>query len=202
MSFSHTTKGITLVECIVAVTILAVALAGPMTLASQSLKASRDARYELIATHLAEESIEVVHNARDNNSADDIANSYGLWMTTIVDNCRKIDGCIIDVTAHAANVWDINNALLACPAAGDCSSVNTVYFNPLTGLYRQSLAALAAPWERTIYTRSILVQPIDHPVNPKQQVRLISTVSYVGYGGKTRTVSVTDDLYNWFPPLR
>lgn len=202
MIFTHTTKGITLVECIVAVTILAIALAGPMTLASQSLRASRDARDELVATHLAEESIEVVHSVRDNNSADDLTVGQTLWRTDIVDNCRKKDGCIIDVTAHAANVWDNNNALLQCPSAGDCSSVNTVYYNAQTGLYKQSLTALSAPWKKTSFTRSILVVPIDHPVNPKRQIRLISTVTYVGYGGKTRTVSITDDLYNWFPPLR
>ena len=196
-----TTKGITLVECIVAVTILAFAVGGPMALAAQSLRASRDARDELIATHLAEESIEVVHNIRDNNAADDTANA-GLWMTDIVDNCRKKDGCIIDVTAHAANVWDNSNALLECPSAGDCSSVNSIYYNAQTGLYRQSLVALSPPWVRTSFTRSILADPIDHPVKPVRQVRLISNVTYIGYGGKTRTVSVTDDLYNWFPPLR
>ena len=199
---THTTKGITLIECIVAVTILAVALTGPMTLASQSLHASRDARDELVATHLAEEAIEVVHSVRDNNSADNLINDPNIWRTSIVDNCRKKDGCIIDVTAHAANVWDTNNTLLACPSAGDCSSVNTIYYNPETSLYRQSLTALSAPWQKTLFTRSLLVVPIDHPTFPKRQVRLISTVTYVGYGGKTRTVSITDDLYNWFPPLR
>ena len=199
---THTTKGITLIECIVAVTILAVALTGPMTLASQSLHASRDARDELVATHLAEEAIEVVHSVRDNNSADNLINDPNIWRTSIVDNCRKKDGCIIDVTAHAANVWDTNNTLLACPSAGDCSSVNTIYYNPDTSFYRQSLTALSSPWQKTLFTRSLLVVPIDHPTFPKRQVRLISTVTYIGYGGKTRTVSITDDLYNWFPPLR
>ncbi len=202
MSTTHTTKGITLIECIVAVTILAFALAGPMTLASQSLRASRDARNELVATHLAEEAIEVVHSVRDNNSADNIAGDVDVWRTTLVDNCRTKDGCIIDVTAHGVNVWDSNNALLACPLGGDCSSVDMVYYNLQTGLYRQSLAVLPAPWQTTNFKRSILVNPVDHPTKPIRQVRLISTVTYVGYGGKTRTVSITDDLYNWFPSLR
>ena len=202
MSSTHTTKGITLIECIVAVTILAVALAGPMTLASQSLRASRDARDELVATHLAAEAIEVVHSVRDNNSADNLLNDPKVWRTSIVDNCRKGDGCIIDVTAHAANVWDTDNTLLACPSGGDCSSVNTIYYNPETSLYRQSLTALSSPWQKTLFTRSLLVVSIDHPTKPKRQIRLISTVTYIGYGGKTRTVSITDDLYNWFPPLR
>ncbi len=195
------TEGITLIECIVAVAILAIAIAGPMTLASQSLRASRDARNELVATHLAEEGVEVVHSVRDNNSADDITAGQTLWATDIVGNCYKKDGCIIDVTAHAANVWDNNNTLLQCPSAGDCSSVNQIYYNPQTGLYRQSLTALGAPWTTTSFTRSILVVPIDDPIKPKRQIRIISTVTYLSFSGKTRTIAVTDDLYNWFPPL-
>lgn len=207
MFSAHTTKGITLVECIVAVSILAIAISGPMTLASQSLHASRDARDELVATHLAEEAIEVVHSVRDNNSADDTSNSYLQWMNNIMGSCDVGEGCVIDVTAHKdfpLPAWNINpdpRPLLQCPA-GNCSSVSQVYYNPSTGLYRQSLASLTSPWQKTPYSRSLQVVPVDDPTTPKRQVRLISTVTYVGYGGKTRTVSVTDDLYNWFPPLR
>ena len=51
MSFS-TQKGITLIELIVAVSVLSFALAGPMTLAASSLRATQDARNELIRDRL------------------------------------------------------------------------------------------------------------------------------------------------------
>ena len=108
MSIPGTTKGITLIETVVAVGILVAAIAGPMTLASQSLKASRDARNELIATHLAEEGIEVLHSMRDNNSATDNSPQRLGWMNTILIACSG--GCVIDPTDHTTPVWEIGRA--------------------------------------------------------------------------------------------
>src|SRR3989338_8054755 len=79
---AHTT-GFTLIESIVAISVLTLAVAGPLTLAAHSLKASRDARAEFIATHLAEEALEVVHNIRTNNSANDNTADRSEWMRGI-----------------------------------------------------------------------------------------------------------------------
>jgi Tfp pilus assembly protein PilV len=192
-------KGITLVETIVAVTILAAAIAGPMTLASQGLNASRDARNELIAAHLAEEGIEIIHNIRDNNSGADLSTNRTAWLTNILSICGG-NGCGIDVTDHASGVWG-PNATFACTSA-TCSSEKPAYFNPVTGIYKQSPAALGAPWQLTAFTRVVQITPIDDPVAPVRQVHITVTVSYVGYRNNLHTVVVGDDLYNWFPPLQ
>lgn len=194
---TQTTKGITLIETVVAVTILVAAITGPMTLASQSLKASRDARNELIATHLAEEGIEILHSARDNNSAADISAPRTAWMSTIYADC--VSGCVVDPTDHSTPVWG-TNAFIACPS-GDCSAVKYVYTNPVTGLYKQSLNPLPAPWVITPFTRVITLQGIDSASGPLRQVKIVSTVTYMGFGNTPRVVTVVDDLYNWFPRL-
>jgi len=192
------TQGITLVECIVAVAILAFAVAGPMTLASASLRASRDARNELIATHLAEEGIEAIHSIRDNNSADDNTIDHNKWTQNLLNKCDN--GCVIDITDHAANVW-ANSALVQCPG-GDCTSVEKIYENKASGLYRQGNGAFSlASWDLTPFKRNMKVTGIDSMSNPSRQIHVVSTVTYAGYGGKLRTVSIGDDLYNWFPPL-
>ena len=95
----HRTRGITLIETVVAVTILVAAITGPMTLASQSLRASRDARNELMATHLAEEGVEIVHSLRDNNSATDVSATHTSWMNTLYTAC--FNGCGADPTDHS-----------------------------------------------------------------------------------------------------
>ncbi len=192
-------KGITLIEAIVGVAILAFAVTGPMMLASQSLKLSRDARNELIATHLAEEGIEVIHSIRDNNSADDLTPSRTGWMGTMISRCGSGFPCVVDITDHSSGVWGAST-LLQCTSVS-CTGENIVYVNPATSLYRQSLSTLPLPWERTVFTRTVTLVPIDHAVNPIKQVHVIVHVTYQGYGGNIRSVRIADDLYNWFPPL-
>ena len=132
-------RGITLVETVVAVTILAAAIAGPMTLASQSLKASRDAKNELIATHLAEEGIEVIHSLRDNASAIDSTPTRTSWMVNLFAAC--VSACGIDSSGHMPPVW-ANDAIVPC-VNPDCSD-HMIFYNSTTGLYKQSIAALVS----------------------------------------------------------
>lgn len=202
MRFSqHTTRrGITLIETIVSVSILVAAVTGPMVLASQSLKASRDARAELIATHLAEEAIEVVNSIRDNNSAHDTTSTRDLWMQNIIDRCGSAASCVVDVTDHSTGVWGVN-ALIpisSCTLGYDCTQV---YIYPDSALYRQYGSLLPSPWTPSQFKRTIGVIGIDDPTNPKRQVRISTTVTYAGYGGNTHTITISEDLYNWFPAL-
>ena len=208
-SSPHTIKGITLIETIVSIALLSIAVVGPMTLAAHSIKVSGAARNELIATHLAEEGIEAIHNMRDNNSAEDNTDRRGSingyrWMTDVFDNCSSANGCIVDVTAHAAiNVWAAPpppRAITSCPV--NCSVRSIVYLNPVTGLYRQAGGTLgSSPWVRTPFRRTIFMVGVDHPVTPERQVRVTAVVTYPGYGGKTRQIRISQDIYNWFPYL-
>lgn len=58
-------SGFTLVETLVAITILLVSLAGPLTIATKGLSASVFARDQVTAFYLAQEAIEFVRNRRD-----------------------------------------------------------------------------------------------------------------------------------------
>lgn len=200
-----TTQGMTLIEAVVSISILVTALTGPMVLASQSLKASRDARAELVATHLAEEAIEVVSSMRENNSADDTTATRDKWMVrppgqNIINLCNMGDGCVVDVTDHTGGgVWG-QDALIACPA-GNCSTRSQVYYYPDTGLYRQFKSALTSPWVITPYRRTVKIVGVDNGINSVRQVRVISTVTYPSYGGNIHTITLHEDLYNWFPKL-
>ncbi len=192
MNTFHKTKGFSLIETIVAIVVLTLAVVGPMTLSAQSIRASRDARLELTATHLAEEGMEVVHNIRDNNSAQDADPARGAWMTNILPICST--GCVVDVTEHSTGVWG-PTALISC--AGNCSTVDRIYQHSTTGLYRQFSSALASPWTVTPFRRSVTVTE----VVANRQVRVTSSVSYRSYGGSPRTISTSQDFYNWFPRL-
>lgn len=70
MNRQHTQSGFTIVETLVAITILMIAIAGPLSIASKSLNAALVARNQLIASYLAQESMEVIKNIRDNSLAN------------------------------------------------------------------------------------------------------------------------------------
>src|SRR3954462_4723522 len=60
-------RGFTLLETMVAVTLLAVAIVAPMSLTVQSLTSAYYARDEVTAFYLAQEGVESVRDFRDNN---------------------------------------------------------------------------------------------------------------------------------------
>jgi prepilin-type N-terminal cleavage/methylation domain-containing protein len=60
-------EGFTLIETLVAVAILMIAIAGPLTIAEKALSASIYAKSEMTATYLAQDAIEYVKNIVDTN---------------------------------------------------------------------------------------------------------------------------------------
>ncbi len=60
-------KGFSLIESLVAISVLVLALTGPVILASQSLKSITPNRDKLVAAHLMQEGYELLRNARDRN---------------------------------------------------------------------------------------------------------------------------------------
>jgi Tfp pilus assembly protein PilV len=59
--------GFTILETLVAVTILMIAVAGPLTIAHRGLLAAAYAAQQVTASYLAQDAIEYVKNVRDNN---------------------------------------------------------------------------------------------------------------------------------------
>ncbi len=67
MKKTTTQQGFTIIETLVAITILMVAIAGPLSIASKGLSGALASRDQMIAAYLAQESMEVIKNLRDNN---------------------------------------------------------------------------------------------------------------------------------------
>ena len=68
-NYSPKSAGFTLVETLIAVAILMVAIAGPLTIASQALTSALGSRDAMIATYLAQDGMESIKNIKDNNVA-------------------------------------------------------------------------------------------------------------------------------------
>ncbi len=184
-------KGFTLVETMVAVTILTLAIVGPLFAANQAIVAARTSRDQLTAVYLAQEAVEYVRLMRDDAflarhpSSDASAVGWqdfinGSWGTSIA-GCRTTT-CTLDPWLPAGT--GSGKALESC--TGACQSL-VLY----AGLYRQSQNESTGT--RTPFTRT--VQAIYLPAFPND-VRIVSTVSWM-YHGNPHTVSVTDHLTPW-----
>jgi Tfp pilus assembly protein PilV len=121
-----TSSGFTLVETLVAITILMIAIAGPLTVAEKSLSASIYARDQLMASYLAQDGMEYMRNIVDNNELNIGANSSldigDYWIKSggidLETGCTSSGLCMIDtinnkITQSSCTLLNINTT--ACP---------------------------------------------------------------------------------------
>ena len=123
--------GFTLVEALVAISILMIAIASPMTLAQKGLSTATLSKDYMIASFLAQDAIEAVKNIRDQIAISSVS---GDWLNGTILNdciCKESDNncnfdntsllkfCTIDTTRSWAStgggsiqLGDINNAKL------------------------------------------------------------------------------------------
>lgn len=133
---SHTRysfRGFTLIETLVAVSVLLLSLAGPLTLAVQSLNSAYYARDQITAFYLAQEAVEYVRATRDQNYLSGEA-----WLSGL-DDCLDAS-CTV-------NFPDFTHAV----CSGTCGPV---LLNETTGLYGDDTGGAS------IYTRTMTLETV------------------------------------------
>lgn len=134
MYISHKTQhqGFTLVEALVAITILLLVVIGPMTAAQKGTQNAYYASEQLTAVFLAQEAIEAVRELRDRKALDvyhdvDSGNitpntDTKLWATNIVQDCSGSLGCKYDSVNGFSKTTCTQNGMNECPVFFDSSS--------------------------------------------------------------------------------
>lgn len=164
-------KGFTLLETLIAVTILSVSLAGPITIASQGLSSAFFAKEQITAFYLAQEAVEYVRSVRDENFL-----SGNNWLEGISDCIGTV--CTVDMPAHIHEVC----------STGTCDPLN---FNTDTALYNNN--PIGGSNSASIYTREVTIEQ----VNADE----ISINVNLTWSSKTRlrTFNIRENIYNWLP---
>lgn len=90
-------KAFTLVEALVAISILMIAIASPMTLAQKGLSTATLSKDQMIASFLAQDAIEAVKNIRDQIAVSTVS---GDWLGDPISPCvcSGADNCNFDIT--------------------------------------------------------------------------------------------------------
>ncbi len=91
-------SGFTLIEALVAISILMIAIASPMTLAQKGLSGAILSKDQMIASFLAQDAIEAVKNIRDQIAVSQVS---GDWLAG--NGNQFLANCICDPTASNCN---------------------------------------------------------------------------------------------------
>lgn len=163
----YTKKGFTLVETLVAISILLIAVVGPMSAIGASITQLGVARDQMIAVNLAQEGIETVRQIRDSNMLEK-------WIT--LDSTTSWDNGLGE-----ACYWSTRTSLTKIL---DCNPA-PVYINNL-GFYTQGDGTLTP----TIFKRMIQIKDISGA-----EKKVTSTVSWTANGGTTKQVQVSESIF-------
>lgn len=182
------TKGFTLIETLVASSILTLAVVGPMFTASRAIVAAQISRDQITASYLAQEGIEHVRAIRDNEylhafsvGGSNISSLAWSSFASLMDACGggvSNSKCSLD-PMNPIGVGG-GNSLQSC--SGTCPSL---YLG--NGMYTQD----SSVGVQTPFTRSIQVTYVS-----ASDERVVSTVSW-SFHGTTHSVVVTDHLTSW-----
>ncbi len=142
-------KGFSLVETLVALTILLISLVAPMTIASKSLQNIFYAREQYTAIMLAQEGLESVVYLQRTAMVDALHNGGNAWawFMSLPSNCRGANGCGLDFSGNASN--PVSVAVSNCGSGGSSCLLN-IDTNSGRARYHYGGSGSASPYSRVI----------------------------------------------------
>jgi prepilin-type N-terminal cleavage/methylation domain-containing protein len=184
--------GFTLIETLLAILILAMAIAGPLSIAAKGLQLALISKDQVTATYLAQDGIEYVRFIRDTNrlqgldwlaGLDGTSNGHTFNSGGGQANCTGGNQCIID---------SLKDQVTYCGTSVATCAQTHLYFDPTNNYYTYSTAGTT----QTIFSRTVSVTPAS--INGgSNEADVIVTVQWQDIGGVTRSVVLREDMFNW-----
>lgn len=189
MKVSNYTKGYSLVETLVAVSILLLSIVGPMTIAAKGIQTGIFVGDQTTAIFLAQEEIESVVAIRNDYGLEAVFNGEESWEWTDEANspiaaCFTANGCNLTWNDSGTPLYEVD---LCTASNGNCQ---LSYSSNVLARSRYQVGT----GEPTMYTRTLHLSNID-----TNEVEAIVTVRWNAklFGGQ-REVVLRSSLFNLF----
>jgi len=189
--------GFTLIESLVSLSIVTLAIVGPISLASTSINASRVVREQLTAFYLAQEGIEIIRNERDINrlfvgapggdaeGEPDSSNWGDGWLSLCSGN-----GCELLVDATET---DLDYRIKSCNDSICTANETVLTYNSEKTLYGREATQ---GWESSPYSRKVSVEKAQSPNEDKEAIVTVTVQWTASSLRRSREVVVTEHLFD------
>lgn len=196
--------GFTLIETMVAISLLMLALIAPMSLAAESLSAAFYARNQITSFYLAQEGIEIVRSVRDGNIIATASGQTGISVFNgipqgtsasnappfTVDSLQTTAGAIYTCQSSGCPPLLTNGSVYGYDDIGSGSVGSDC---PHSGVqWTSNTCSSGDGWTTTTFTRTVKA----YLINP-DELRVSVTVTWQQGSFQTRTFSINEDLYRW-----
>ncbi len=177
---TQTTRGFTVVETLMALTVFSMVVVALVTVSSSSVTNVNFMRNRLTASYLGQEGIEVVRNIRDGYIASGAG--WASFVATFDNQCMSESGCDFDPMQSIAQ----GDGMYSTSGLSECTlqTNESEYYSPLGGLVFQ---------RRTPYCRRIQFVPL---TDGSQGLKIVSTVTWQD-GTTPKTLQMVDYIYEW-----
>ena len=170
LCFSKRQSAFTLIEVLAAVFVITIGAGGAFALLQRTVGFTTNAAFQLEASYLAQEGMEIVRNIRDTNLLKIHKGVGGEW-TDGLTGCET--GCEADYTKDSLDPYDEN-----------------AFLQFSNGLYSYTAGS------NSLYKRKIIIGP---PNPPDLDVLLVSVEVTWEERTRSHRVTAATELYNWFP---
>lgn len=175
MNNKYKKNGFTLVETLVAISILSLSILAGFTAVQNGLKSSLTAKNQITAFFLVQEAMEHIKNIRDTNALIFLNNpASGVTWLTGLSSCASPSVCYIDVPS---------NTITAC--SGVNSTCPNLVIKTSNGLYGYNAAGVTTNFKRAI----------SYQVVSADEVTFTVWISWT-QGITTKSFQVTKSLFN------
>jgi len=186
--YTKTQAGYSIIEVMVAITVLLLAIVGPLTIAAKGLQSSYYARDQVTAYMLAQEGIEGVTAYRNEQllaafNAGNLSNTWN-WAseTGTFADCYETEGCNFDFTST-----DITASLVACDPVSNCLLDYNSSSIPARYHVNNGTATDDSPFTRRVYLTTVNAE----------EIIVRSEVTWLpGIFSTQQTVTLTTSLFN------
>ncbi|MDD5050416.1 MAG: prepilin-type N-terminal cleavage/methylation domain-containing protein [Candidatus Pacebacteria bacterium] len=179
-------RGFTLIETLIAISILMIAVIVPLSIVASALQSSYYARDQITAAYLAQDAIEYIRSLRDSdvaytNNHSGTPNPLGSWYSLLAASCTNGTGCDVGTLDSGSN-----------ESTGDSVTPGALKYDKDTGLYHASWSASGSS---SRFTRTVKVS-IVRPLQTTEEFQVSVHVGWTGSGAGNKNMDVSESLFN------